>query len=139
VTLSQRIARRTLTVAPLAAALAVAGATGAAAQPAAHAAAPATALHVSAPGCIPNMAGQPGTVGSMHCSAPATGGTTPYHYQWVVTSGPASVNPTGTPKFGLTSGSCTYGKYFTVQVTVTDAASAQSSASGTSYCDPTGP
>jgi hypothetical protein len=75
----------------------------------------------------------------MHCGAGVTGGTSPYSYQWVVTSGPAAVNPTGVPKFGITSGTCTYGRDFVISLTVTDAANTSASGSSTVFCDPEGP
>jgi hypothetical protein len=75
----------------------------------------------------------------MHCGAGVTGGTTPYSYQWAVTSGAAGVNPTGVQKFGITSGSCTYGQYFVISVTVTDATHTTATKSATDYCDPEGP
>jgi hypothetical protein len=115
-------------------------ASAASAQPATHAASPATALQVTFVGCSDNLPVSPGqTTSPMNCSAGVTGGTSPYSYQWVVTSGPASVNPNGVKKFGITSGTCTYGKYFVISVTVTDAANTSATKSATDYCDPTGP
>jgi hypothetical protein len=110
------------------------------AQPATRAASPAIALQVTGVGCAANMElpADEG-VGVMHCTAGVTEGTSPYSYQWAVTSGPAGVNPTGTKKFGTTSGSCTYGKYFVITVTVTDAAYATATNSATDFCDPEGP
>jgi hypothetical protein len=121
-------------------ATAVTAASAATAQPATRAASPATALQVTGVGCVTERQILPGqTEGAMHCTAGVTGGITPYSYQWVVTSGPASVNPTGTKKFGITSGECTYGKYFVISVTVTDAANATATSSATDFCDPEGP
>src|SRR3984957_12649227 len=117
------------------------------APPATRAASPATALQVTGVGCAANMElpADEG-VGVMHCTAGVTGGTSPYSYQWAVTSGPAGVtptgtknmNPTGTKKFGTTSGSCTYGRYFVISVTVTDAAYATATNSATDFFDPAG-
>ncbi len=115
-------------------------ASAAVAQPATRAASPAIALQVTSVGCSPSIMQLPGqTQGPMHCTSGVTGGVSPYSYQWVVTSGPASVNPVGTQKFGFTSGTCTYGKYFVISVTVTDAAHTSATKSATDYCDPTGP
>lgn len=139
---------RPLTTLLATAALATAGlatvtataASAATAQPATRAASPATALQVTAVGCSDNLPTSPGqTQTIMHCVAGATGGTSPYSYQWAVTSGPASVNPIGVQKFAITSGSCTYGRYFVISVTVTDATNTSATKSATDYCDPTGP